>query len=229
MILRAATGDPGPRVGERGMAFVVGVVALALLSSPAAAPGQVPEPTNGLLHAPASEPADPVLRAAPQDTASAVPVSPGGAFLRSLVVPGWGHASIGSYGRASFYFLTSASVGWMLFKTLRFVGAAQAQRDLIEDEVEASLMRQGVNDPETLAARLDEDPRVQGVRDLVDSRSRQREDWIAFGVFWLLLNATDAFVSTHLTDFPEPVELNVRPDPPGGAAELRISLPVPGF
>lgn len=163
----------------------------------------------------------------PADTAGPS-VSPGGAFLRSLVVPGWGHAAVGSYTRAGFYFTTSAATGWMLFKTARSLDAAQTRRDLLEAEGRARLETQGVADPDSLAALLDEDPRIGSVRGLVEARSQQMEDWTAFGIFWLLLNGADAFVSAHLSGFPEPVEIDVRSGGPDGRSELRISVPLGG-
>lgn len=163
----------------------------------------------------------------PADTV-APPVSPGGAFLRSLLVPGWGQAATGSHTRAGFYFATSAATGWMLVKTARFLDAAERRRDLLEEEARLRLERSGVTDPDTVDARLEENPRIASVRGLVEARSQQMEDWTAFGLFWLLLNAADAFVSAHLADFPEPVEVDVRSGAPGRPMELRVSVPVGG-
>ena len=155
-------------------------------------------------------------------------VSPGGAFLRSLAVPGWGHAAAGSYTRAGFYFVTSGATFWMVTKTAQSLDVAQDRLSLMEREVEAELRRGGLTDPDSLAVRVEGDERVTGARSLVESREQQMEDWTAFGVFWLLLNATDAFVSAHLADFPEPVEIDVRPGPPGRGTELRLSVPLGG-
>lgn len=173
-----------------------------------------------------SRDADPLQQVAPDTAAPAV--SPGGAFLRALVVPGWGHAAAGSYTRAGFYFVTSAATGWMLFKTAHSLEAAEARRDLAEEVAKARLEREGITEPDRVEARLEENPRVQSIRGLVEARSQQMEDWTAFGLFWLFLNAADAFVSAHLADFPEPVEIDVRSAPPGSRSELRISVPVGG-
>lgn len=155
-------------------------------------------------------------------------VSPGGAFLRSLLVPGWGHAATGSYTRAGFYFSTTGATVWMLAKTAQSLDAARSHLSLVEAEVEEELVRGGVTAPDSIALRLDADERVDGMRSLVESREQQMEDWTAFGIFWLLLNATDAFVSAHLADFPEPVQIDVDPGTPGGRSELRFSIPVGG-
>lgn len=204
---------------------VTGILAAALLAFPAWLAGQ-DSASSKLFVGGASRGAGPFQEAV-QDTAAAA-VSPGGAFLRALAVPGWGHAAAGSYTRAGFYFVSSAATGWMLFKTAHSLDAAEARRDLIEAETKARLERDGITDPESVDARLEEDPRVQGIRGLVEARSQQMEDWTAFGVFWLFLNAADAFVSAHLADFPEPVEIDVRSGPPGGRSELRVSVPVGG-
>lgn len=163
---------------------------------------------------------------APADTAAAPGVSPGGAFLRSLVLPGWGHAEVGSYTRGGFYFLSSAAIGGMLFKTGVYLRTARQRRNLVEADAEARFRREGVVDPDSLAALVEADPRVQDHRGLVEARSEQMEDWLALGIFWLLLNGADAFVAAHLADFPEPVEVEARPVGPPGRMEIGVSIPV---
>lgn len=167
-----------------------------------------------------SSPVQPV-----QDTAQSPPASPGGAFLRSLVVPGWGQATVGSYTRAGFYFGTSSATVWMLVKTARALGEAEAARDLVEDEVAERLRRAGVPS-DSIPIRVEESSAVEERQELVESRSQQLEDWAAFGLFWLLLNGADAFVAAHLWDFPEPVEVEWAPVSPAGRSELRLRVPV---
>ncbi|MDX1566170.1 MAG: DUF5683 domain-containing protein [Longimicrobiales bacterium] len=163
------------------------------------------------------------------DEAPAFPgVSPGGAFLRSLAIPGWGHAATGSYTRAGFYFATSGATFWMLNKSLQSLDSADDHLALVESELEKELQRAGITNPDSVSARLGADERVTSMRALVESREQQVEDWTAFGIFWLLLNATDAFVSAHLADFPEPVEIDLLPGTPGQPSELRFSVPVGG-
>lgn len=163
---------------------------------------------------------------APQDTAAVPEVSPGGAFLRSLVLPGWGHATVGSYTRGGFYFLSSAAIGGMLFKTGTYLGTAREHRDRVEEEVRMRHEREGIVDPDSLAALVERDPRVQDHRGLVEARSEQMEDWIALGVFWLLLNGADAFVAAHLAEFPEPVEVVVQQGS-AGRIEVGVAVPLP--
>jgi len=59
--------------------------------------------------------------------------SPGGAFLRSVLVPGWGQAASGSYGRAAFYFLAQAGNVWMAYKTDSLRGLAKIAPELTGD------------------------------------------------------------------------------------------------
>ncbi len=60
-------------------------------------------------------------RAAPaqQDTTafSKPPISPGGAFLRSLVIPGWGQSALGAKSRGAFYFFMETASLLMLART----------------------------------------------------------------------------------------------------------------
>jgi len=45
------------------------------------------------------------------------PLSPGGAFLRSLVVPGWGQAELGHQTRGALYFFIEAFAIFMVART----------------------------------------------------------------------------------------------------------------
>ena len=70
---------------------------------------------------------------------------------------------------------------------------------------------------------IDSDQAVQDAENLVGVRRQQREDWFAFGLFFLLLGGADAFVAAHLADFPEPLETVIRPLPNMGV-ELGFRL-----
>lgn len=151
-------------------------------------------------------------------------LSPSGAFLRGSLIPGWGHAASGSLTRGAFYFGAESLAGWMLYKTMRRLGVARDQARLWEERVTAQLMLDGVTDPMEIEALLAEDEQVLRFRGLVDAREEQREDWFAVALFTLLLSGVDAFVSTHLQDFPEP--LTVEGDPVTGAVEVAVRIPV---
>lgn len=151
-------------------------------------------------------------------------LSPSGAFLRSSIIPGWGHTSTGSLTRGAFYFSVEALAGWMVFKTQRRLGVARDQAALWEEVATAELAALGYTDPEQLDAALAEHEQVARFRGLADARREQREDWLAVAIFTLLISGVDAFVSAHLGEFPDP--LAIEGDPAGGTVELGIRVPV---
>ncbi len=167
------------------------------------------------------------LAGASQDSAQAVETSgrpsAAGAFVRSMLVPGWGQAVAGSPGRGAFYFTVQSMAVWMFLKTTKTLGSASdilAMRRL--DALERLTADPSV-DPADLSTAIEADLGVVSALELKEIRRQQREDWIAFGVFFLLLGGADAFVAAHLADFPEPLEVSIRPLPDMGA-ELAFSV-----
>ena len=148
---------------------------------------------------------------------------PAGAFLRGAIIPGWGHAASGSLTRGAFYFGSEAAAGWMVFKTWRKLGVARSQLTLWEDRVTARLAGRGITEQADIDAELDRHDEITSLRELVDARTEQREDWAAVAIFFLLMSGVDAFVSAHLQDFPEP--LTIEGDP-GGTVSVAIRVPV---
>lgn len=112
------------------------------------------------------------------------PVSPAGAFVRSLILPGWGQAYVGAPGRGSVYFAMEAGSAWMTYKTWRQLGEAR--------ELQAWLRESG---------RLPRDEKLS----VVDAREEQFEDWLTLSIFLLLFSGADAFVTAQLADFGEHV------------------------
>ncbi len=142
-------------------------------------------------------------------------VSPGGAFLRSLALPAWGHAAIGS-GRGAFYTFAEAGSAWMLLRTSARLSSARDELALREASARATAVASGITDEAEIAAAVAEDEAViDGVRRL-DAREGQREDWVAALIFSVLISGVDAYVSAHLQDFPDPLSSSVRPSPWGG-------------
>ncbi len=194
------------------------VLALGQLAlSPAVASGQETDTLP-----PPRIPPDQSFLASP--TAPSRNVGPGGAFWRSLLVPGWGHAAVGAYGRGAFYFGAAASVGFMMHKTVSNRNAAQRIRDARASSVARELIVAGTP-PDSILILVEEDPRVQEAQELRDTRSQQVQDWAALGIFILLLSGADAFVSAHLMEFPEPLTLEVLPE---NRLLVGIRLPVQG-
>ena len=176
----------------------------------------------GAAHASALQGQQP-LAGAPQDSAQAVeiPGTPGrpsaaGAFVRSMVVPGWGQAVAGSPGRGVFYFTVQSVAVWMILKTTKTLGSASDILAMRRLEALERLSADPLVDPADLPAAVDADLGVASAFELQQIRAQQREDWFAFGVFFLLLGGADAFVAAHLADFPEPLEVAIRPLPDRG-------------
>ncbi len=155
------------------------------------------------------------------DTAGGI--TPGGAFFRGVLIPGWGHSATGSSARAGFYVATEAASLWMLFKSHRRFLAARERADNLGARLRRDLIAQGYRDPQEIDDALLADPNYEELIGLADARAEQREDWLAFGLFMLLVSGIDAFVSAHLDNFPEPLEIDG--DPETGRVEARISLP----
>lgn len=160
------------------------------------------------------------------DTTQSGP-GPSGAFLRGVLIPGWGHTVSGSLTRGAFYFGVESISGWMLYKTIQKLRAVRNRRDFYEAQVLGRLAADGITDPELITEALDSDPNVIQTRNLVEGREEQREDWMAAAIFFLLVSGVDAFVSAHLQDFPEP--LTVGSDASGERLEVGLRIPVTWF
>jgi hypothetical protein len=153
-------------------------------------------------------------------------ITPRDAFVRSLLVPGWGHLSVGAPTRAAFYVSAQGATSWMLAKSWLRQRSAERFLELERATVRAEFMRGGVMSPDSLRGLVDRDPRVTARRDLVTIRGDQIEDWAALALFLTLLGATDALVAAHLSDVPEPLSLGfVTPQPQGGIS-FGVRLPV---
>jgi hypothetical protein len=153
-------------------------------------------------------------------------VSPRGAFLRAVLVPGWGHAAIGAWNRGAFYVTIESATAWALVKTQKRVQEARERIAFREDFVRAELAARNQVDPDSIQAALDADETLQDLTSLEESRRQQREDWVALGIFFVFLSGADAYVSAHLQHFPEPIEVNAVPVG-GGRMELSVSVKLP--
>ena len=189
------------RRSNPGAVALLAVVAVALSMAPARA--QVTDTARA--SQPDSVRAAPARVAAPaaQDTAPRRRgISPGQAFLRSLVLPGWGQSSIGASGRGAVYFALEAGSLWMVYTSDRRLQEAHERDRAMRD--------QGL---------LAED----AVSGLTRDRRAQREDWITMSIFLLFFSGADAFVATHLRDFDEHV--GVQPASAGGV-QFQGSVPL---
>lgn len=157
----------------------------------------------------------------------AMPVTPRGAFLRSLAIPGWGHLAADSPTRAAFYVAAQGGAGWMLGRSMLRQRNARRFRSAEFDLVREELRAQGIQNPDSLRFQAEADPRVTRWDDLVEIRGDQVEDWLALSIFLTLLGATDALVAAHLADFPEALTFTASPGPRAGSVEMGLRLPWP--
>ncbi len=167
----------------------VSLLIVLAFASPAA--GQEPPPVA----APATPPP-------PAERADTLAISPRGAFIRSLVLPGWGQSYVGAPGRGAIYFAAEAGSLWMVYRSRQqLLAARDLERHLIE------------------TGRLPETDRL----DLVLSRRQQQEDWITLAIFVLLFSGADAYVAAQLADFDERFGVGVDRD---GALRMEASFPI---
>jgi hypothetical protein len=110
------------------------------------------------------------------------PIRPKTALFRSLLIPGWGQASLdrGTAG-ATYFALEAGSIAMLIFAKKELAVAKRAARDSTF-----------VND-----STLGPPPELGG---RVRVRRSQVEDWAALIFFNHLFSAADAFVSAHLWD-----------------------------
>jgi len=162
------------------------------------------------------------------DPAPSGPVTPAGAFARSMVLPGWGHVAAGAPSRGAFYLAAQSATGWMIWKSEMGRRAARQNRFLEFRSVQEDLRRSGVSSPDSLRFLAERSPRVRPWDELADTRAEQVEDWAALGIFLVFLGATDALVSAHLANFPEPLDLDIAPQG-GGGWQLGLRVPLRGF
>jgi hypothetical protein len=188
--------------------IVVGSV-LALVVGAAGATGQDPAPATPVTQLPLPP----------------LAVSPRGAMVRAMLVPGWGHAAIGAYSRGGFYVALESLTAYTLLRTRNRLGDARARAAFRESFLRSTLASEGVTDPEAIQTRLDGDEILAGLEDLVSSRENQQEDLVAFGIFVVFLTGADAYVSAHLARFPTPIQVEAAGTP--DAVELRVRVPFP--
>jgi len=129
-------------------------------------------------------------------------ISPRTAFLRSLVLPGWGQSSIGAPGRGAVYFALESGSLWMVYKSNQKLQEAK--------ELQHARREMGLLEPDHTLP-------------LVRARRNEREDWITLSVFWFFFSGADAFVSAYLRDFD--AHVGAQPAPTGGA-QLQVSVPL---
>jgi hypothetical protein len=120
------------------------------------------------------------------------PVSPMGAFFRSLLVPGWGQAALERRVTGGLF---------LAWEGVTLGMAVKAHREA------RYLKRTG--------------------SPLLGSKRQEREDWITLVVVNHLFAALEAFVASHLWDFPEDLRVRAAPVPGGVGAAVTIPVRLP--
>lgn len=151
------------------------------------------------------------------------PISPGGAFLQSLLLPGRGQITLGKKNAFRFYIAVEALGIGMTVKSLKDLREAKRGADdstAVEFEV----------DPVTGDSVPTKWIPSRFTPERIDARRTHVEDWVALIIFNHLLSAADAYVTANLWDFPASVSVKARPVPAysrtnaGGSAFSSLNL-----
>jgi hypothetical protein len=137
------------------------------------------------------------------------PITPKAAFLRSLLLPGWGQSSLRRSTAATLFSAAEIGALYMVGKSRADLQRAKALRGL--DSVT-------VGDP-SLGEAVTRIPAV--TIGLVNARKLHLEDWIAVWAFNHLLAGADAYVAANLWDLPARVSIQHTPAGPGLGAQIR--------
>jgi hypothetical protein len=168
----------------------------------------------------------------PADTIPREAPLPRAAFIRALVVPGWGHFGMGEYRRGLVYAALQGTSWVMLGTTMNRLSDARADdrtltvvaRDSVFGAMAAdTAVARRLSDPVAFEEAVAQHPDLAGVRALVLARERHRQDWIVYTVVFTFAAAIDAYVTAHLRDFP--VEVSAAPTR-GGGMVLGLRLPL---
>ncbi len=147
------------------------------------------------------------------------PISPGGAFLQSLLIPGRGQITLGKKNASRFYMAVELLGIGMTIKSYGDLREAKRHADdstAVEWEVDTLT-------GDSLPIRFEPG---RFTPELINARRTHVEDWIALLIFNHLLSAADAYVAANLWDFP--AKVSVRARPPGAYARTgHAGLPPP--
>ncbi|CAN5669471.1 hypothetical protein BH23GEM9_BH23GEM9_30650 [soil metagenome] len=159
---------------------------------------------------------------------------PRGAFIRGMLVPGWGHFSVGEPRRGTIYGSLQGASWFMLVKTMGRLedarddarGLTVLGRDSVNQAMAAdTALANRLSDPEAYEQAVLTYPGLAGSRALVTSRERHRQDWIVYTLVTTFAGAVDAYVTAHLKDFPGEIMTGRSRD---GGTNVGLRVPVGG-
>lgn len=134
------------------------------------------------------------------------PISPGGAFLQSLLIPSRGQITLGKRSAAGFYIAVEAlGIGM----TIKSMAALREAKRGVGDSIPVEFEVDSITGDSIPTAW--EPGRFTPER--VNARRTHVEDWVALIIFNHLLSAADAYVAANLWDFPASVSVKARPAP----------------
>ena len=135
---------------------------------------------------------------------SGAPLSPGRAFLQSLLIPGRGQIKLGKRNASRFYIAVEA-VG--IGMTIKSGSALREAKRVARDSTPLEFTKDPVTGDSVatvwVASRFPPER--------VNARRTHVEDWVALIIFNHLLSAADAYVAANLWDFPAKVSVRARP------------------
>lgn len=151
-------------------------------------------------------------------------ISPRSAFIRSLIIPGWGQASVGSNVRGGVFFGLQSTSAYMLLKTIGRVNQAKDlhgdRRRIVRDSLEHA--PQFAEDTTGLGAAITSHELVRDAKGLINARRQQRQDWVTYLIVFTLASGVDALVAAHLADFPDRIQVE-----PVSDGRIRVGMRVP--
>ena len=168
-----------------------------------------------------------------RDTTSVVRrIKPRTAFIRSLILPGWGQFSVHANTRGAIFLGLQGTSWFMLVKTLNKLSDAQKSADkfynIAADSLRAHMAKDTAiaikyNTPLKFDAQVKTDSAYISANSLANSRKQQRQDWITYTLFTTLASGVDAYVAAQLADFPATISAQPRPE---GGMQFRVTVPV---
>lgn len=132
------------------------------------------------------------------------PISPGRAFLQSLLIPGRGQITLGKRNASRFYIAVEAlGIGM----TIKSVSALREAKRMSRDSTPLEF----TVDPATGDSTATVWVASRFPPERINARRTHVEDWVALIIFNHLLSAADAYVAANLWDFPAKVSVSARP------------------